>query len=186
MDCKLTSTKSSAKAQSGMTLIELMISMAVGLVVLAVVGSVMLWSSRSFAAMANYADLDNASRNALDILTRDIRQVNGLTAFTTNAVTFTDSDGAPLQFTFNSVAKTLVRTKSGITTTLLRDCDSLTFAIFQRNLIGGTYDQFPVANNNLTTCKLVQVNWVCSRKLLPTVLINTESIQTAKIVIRNQ
>ncbi len=169
-----------------MTLIEMMVGMTVGLVILAVVGSVMLWSSRSFAAMANYADLDNASRNALDILTRDIRQVNGLTSYTSNQVIFADSDGAALQFTFNSVAKTLVRKKSGANTTLLRDCDALTFSIYQRNLIGGTYDQFPVANSDLTTCKLVQVSWVCSRKLLPTVLINTESIQTAKIVIRNQ
>ena len=169
-----------------MTLIELMVAMAVGLVILAVVGSLMLWSSRSFAAMANYADLDNASRNTLDILTRDIRQVNGLSAFTTNVITFTDSDNTPLKFTYNSVAKTLVRNKSGVNTTLLKDCDALTFSIFQRNAVGGTYDQFPVANNDFTTCKLVQVSWVCSRKLLPTILINTESIQTAKVVIRNQ
>ncbi len=169
-----------------MSLVELMVGLTVGLVILAVVGSVLLWSSRSFAAIANYADLDNASRNALDTMTRDIRQVNGLSGFTTNKVTFTDSDGTPLIFTFNSVAKTLVRTKNGEDKTLLRDCDALTFSIYQRNLIGGTYDQFPVANNDFTTCKLVQVSWVCSRKLLPTVLINTESIQTAKIVIRNQ
>ena len=56
--------------------------------------------------------------------------------------------------------------------------------MFQRNPIGGTFDQF---TNTLTaaTCKLVQVSWVCSRKILQG-KVNTESVQTSKIVIRKQ
>ena len=171
-----------------MTLVETLVAMTVGFIILGVIGSLSLWSARSFAAIGNYADLDNASRNALDQLTRDIRQVKGLDSFTTNQslqqITFIDSDGQPLQFRFRPSEKTLVKVKNGVPTTLLEDCDTLGFTIYQRNNISGTYDQYDVVSNNMSTCKLVQVTWVCSRKLLPTDLINSESVQTAKIVIR--
>jgi hypothetical protein len=162
------------------------VAMGVGLIILTVVGSSVLWSGRTFAAMANYAELDNASRGTLDKLTRDIRQVNSLKIFSTNEVTFVDSDGGDLTFSYNPSEKILTRTKANVTETLLKDCDLLVFSIFQRNPILGTYDQYPVANNDISTCKLVQVSWICSRKLLPTDLVNSESVQTAKIVIRKQ
>ena len=66
---------------------------------------------------------------------------------------------------------------------LLRDCNALTFAIFQRNPIGGSYDQYPTATS--ATCKLVQLNWICSRSILG-VQVNSESVQSAKFVLRNQ
>ena len=66
---------------------------------------------------------------------------------------------------------------------LLTECDSLSFEIFQRNPIGGTYDQFPASSP--ATAKLINVTWTCSRKILGTAM-NTENVQTAKIVIRKQ
>jgi prepilin-type N-terminal cleavage/methylation domain-containing protein len=187
MDCKLTSIKATSVCRrAGMTLTEVMVAMGAGCVILLVIGSLSLWCGRSFAAMANYADLDNASRNALDRMTRDVRQVDCLLSFATNQLTFRDFDDQPLQFRFDSSAKTLTRVKAGIPETLLSDCTALEFSIYQRNPKNGTYDQYPVANGDVTTCKLVQVSWICSRKLLPTDLINSESVQTAKIVIRNQ
>ncbi|MBI4659259.1 MAG: hypothetical protein HY735_10495, partial [Verrucomicrobia bacterium] len=55
--------------------------------------------------------------------------------------------------------------------------------IYQRNPIGGTYDQYPTGA--ASTCKLVQLRWICSRKILG-VAKNTESVQSAKVVIRKQ
>ena len=65
----------------------------------------------------------------------------------------------------------------------MTECDYLRFAIFQRNPIGGTYDQYATAS--ATNCKLVQLNWICSRTILGA-KVNTESVQSAKIVIRRQ
>ena len=173
-----------------MTLVETMVALTVGFIVLGVIGSLSIWSARSFAALGNYAELDNASRNALDNLTRDIRQVNGLLTFTTNQnlqqLEFMDWDTNKLYFRYIPSTKTLVKVKNGVLTTLLRDCDKLEFSIYQRNNVSGTYNQYDVVSNNMSTCKLVQVTWVCSRKLLPTDLINSESVQTAKIVIRHK
>jgi hypothetical protein len=56
-------------------------------------------------------------------------------------------------------------------------------AIYQRNSISNTYDQFPAADTN--TCKLVQLSWICRRPIIGSTQ-NTESVQSAKIVIRKQ
>jgi prepilin-type N-terminal cleavage/methylation domain-containing protein len=193
MDYNLTSTKNLARRkQAGMTLTELMIATAVSGLILAVVGSLALWSGKSFAAMANYTDLDNASRNALDRMTREIRQVQGLYSYTTNQtqkeLALTDSDGQLLYFRYDMVDKTLKRVKVGEPSeTLLKDCTLLDFNLYQRNNVSNTFNQYQVASgtNAQLTCKVIQVNWICSRRLLPTTLLNSESVQTAKIVIRH-
>lgn len=168
-----------------MSLMELMISTAIGSVIAAAIMILMLYSGRSFAAMANYVSLDRSSRNALDVMSKQIRQTNKLTASTSTSLTFEDSDGGTLIFTYDPSARTLTRTKNGVADSkaLLTECDALTFSIFQRNPIGGTYNVYPTAT--ATTCKLVQMSWTCSRKIFG-IKKNTESVQSAKIVIRKQ
>ncbi|MEO7300642.1 MAG: prepilin-type N-terminal cleavage/methylation domain-containing protein [Verrucomicrobiota bacterium] len=192
MDFNLTSTKfGNRRREAGLTLMELMVAMTVGMIILAIIGSVSLWSSKSFAAMANYTDLDNASRNALDRLTREIRQVRGLISYsetgTQKELALLDDDGQPIYFRYNPGSQTLSRTKSGASEILLRECTALNFSLYQRNNVSNTFNQYSVASgtNAALTCKVIQVNWVCSRRLLPTELINSESVQTAKIVIRH-
>ena len=112
-----------------------------------------------------------------------MRQVNQLTASTTNSLTFEDWDGAQLRYVYSPSARTLSRIKGATTDVLLTECNSVTFSIFQRNPIGGTYNQFPTGTP--ATTKLINVTWRCSRKILGTTM-NTENVQTAKIVIRKQ
>ena len=179
------------RGETAFSLVELMMAMAIGGIVLVMIGSLSLWSGRSFAAMANYADLDNASRNALDRITREIRQVQGLNTYTDDffqkELSLIDSDGQPLYFRYNKAEKTLTRVKSGEAQTLLRDCSLLNFNLYQRNNVSNTFNQYQVATgtNASLTCKVIQINWICSRRLFPSELLNSESIQTAKIVIRH-
>jgi hypothetical protein len=49
--------------------------------------------------------------------------------------------------------------------------------------MNGSYDQYPTAS--ASTCKLVQLDWICSRPIIGTQK-NTESVQSAKVVIRKQ
>ena len=168
-----------------MTLAELMVATSVGSIVALGLASLSVFTARSFAAMANYVDLDHRSRIALDTMSREIRQATRLTASTTTSLTFEDFDGGTLQYVYDTQAKTLSRIKAGVPNgkPLLEECDSLSFSIYQRNPVGGTYDQYETSS--ASTCKLVQLRWVCSRKILG-VAKNTESVQSAKIVIRKQ
>ena len=185
MDCRITFTSKHLRRRraAGMSLLEMMIAMSIGLMVLCLVGSFSLYSGRSFAAIANYLEMETDSRNALDTLTRDIRQAIGLTSYTSTQLTFQDADGQPLLFTYSPGAQTLTKTKGTQSKVLLKGCESLSFSIFQRTPIGGTDQAYPASS--ATSAKLVQVTWLCSRKIIG-VTANTESVQTAKIVMRKK
>ena len=151
MDCNNTSTD--GRRARGFTLVELMVAMAVAALLMMVVGTLALYSGRSFAALANYTDLDHASRNALDILTRDVRQTQRLSSYQTNELVFVDSDGQPLTYRYSAADGTFRRIKGGTSQLLLTECDYLKFSIYQRNHIGGTYDQYPSDPTTPETCK---------------------------------
>ena len=150
MDCKTTSTR----RRGGFTLIEVLIATGVGGIVMSALALMIFFTARSFAALANYVDLDQASRNTLDIMSQEIRQADRLTAFSANQLVF-DYSGDTLNYTYDPRAKTLTRTLGAETRVLLKECDSLTFSVFQRNPVGGTYDQYPTAT--AATTKLVQL-----------------------------
>jgi prepilin-type N-terminal cleavage/methylation domain-containing protein len=177
-------TKSSRR-RAGLTLVELLVSLGIGSVVLAALAGLMFYTGRSFAALANYVDLDAYSRNALDTMSREIRQTRRLVAGTSTRLEFEDFDGVPLVYQYNADARTLTRARNGVASPepLLRECNFLQFSMFQRNPISGQYNQYPTAT--AAQCKLVQLRWVCSRDLIQS-RRNTESVQSAKIVIRKQ
>jgi prepilin-type N-terminal cleavage/methylation domain-containing protein len=165
------------------SLVELLIAVAVASIVFAAVGSLSLFTTRSLVAMGNYNDLDRASRNALDTMSREIRQTRQLTGYAVNKLTFQNLDGSALVFEFNPGDGTLVCKKGTASTTLLTQCDLLTFHISQRNP-SNNFSFYPVSGTNYATAKLIDVNWRCSRNILGN-KANTESVQTAKIVVRN-
>ena len=158
---------------------------AIASMVAACVAALVVYTGRSFAGMANYVSLDRKSRNALDVMSQQIRQANILTDYSTTSLTFQDYDGGALKYTYDPNARTLTRYKNNVADAkaLLTECDYLGFAIYQRNPVAGTYGVYPTATPS--TCKLVQMTWVCSRQVLGA-KINTESVQSAKIVIRKE
>ncbi|MBU6401927.1 MAG: hypothetical protein KGS61_16545, partial [Verrucomicrobia bacterium] len=101
-------------------LVAVCISTLVGMVV----AVLSYYSGRSFAAMANYVDLEKQSQNALNVMTRDVRQADYLMSCVTNSagtnligLTFS-YDGTPLQYSYDPVALTLTRTYNGVSQTL--------------------------------------------------------------------
>lgn len=181
MVCKTTSTR--LRRLSGSTLAEVWMAVGITSVLMVVLASISMLSGRSFAAFFNYVDLNDSNRIAMDTLTRDLRQCNRILAFTPSVLTIEDYDSATITYTYSSGGKTLVRTRNGVTRTLLRGCDTLTFSIAQRNPIGGTYDVYPAAT--ASSAKVVNVSWNCSRTIFGRTA-NTENVQTARIVIRKQ
>lgn len=172
------------RRRAGLTLVETLLAMGIASLMLAGIASFTIYTARSFVAAGNYADLDQASRNALDVMTRDIRESRALTApFSTNRLTLTAEDNQTLTYQFDPSASTLTRQKGDQVTVLLEQCDYLTFRIFQRSP-SNNFSFYPVQSNRLDLAKLVDVSWKCSRQILGS-KINTESVQTAKIVMRN-
>jgi len=170
------------KGNAAFTVIELMVSSALALLVVGSVGSLCWHSSRSFAAIANYVDLDQASQLALDKMSQEARQARRLLDFTPTSLSLLDVDKNLLQFIYDPDARTLVRVSGGETNRLLSGCDFLQFSKYQRHTISNTFDAYDPAY--LTNTRLIQVTWVCSRKILGA-KVNTESVQSAKIALRN-
>jgi prepilin-type N-terminal cleavage/methylation domain-containing protein len=179
------------RACRAFTLPEVSVAIAVSGIILAALLTFTSYAAKSFAAMENYVDLEQKSQNALDVMTSEIRQTICLTNFgtrtlstgqsVTNALTFLDSDNTELSYIFTN--NVLVRNKGGVDTLLLTNVDYLTFQLYQRNPKYGEWAQFDAGD--IATCKLISVSWVCSRSILGT-RINTESVQTAKIIIRKE
>jgi hypothetical protein len=172
---------SSKKKIAAVSLLEVMIAVAISSLLFATIMALGSYTVRSFAAITNYAALDRASRKALDRLTMMIREADGVLAFNTNRLALS-YHGGTLIYRYEADEKVLLETFAGETTTLLEGCDSFTFGIFQRNIEGGNYGYYPAALDE-SEAKIVQMSWICSRKLISD-LINTESIQSAKVVIR--
>ena len=117
------------------------------------------------------------------MLTRDIRKSGGVAFYATNEITLTNLDGTWVDYMWNPANSHLTRnTAAGVSRTLLSECDSLSFSLYQRNP-SGSFTYYPVTGN-LDEAKLVSVQWQCSRQIYAQ-KINTETVQTAKIVIRN-
>ena len=183
MVSKITSTKPS-RARHGFVLSEAIVAVGVTGILLLAVCSFTMFAGRSFAALFNYVDLDDANRIVMDQLSRDIRQSSRVSDFSTNSLSLIDADGSQLVYTYVPSQRVLKRTdSSGIAKTVLKSCDTLRFDVCQRNPVGGTYDVYPAATPE--TAKVIDVSWVCSRTIFGR-KENTESVQTARIVIRKQ
>jgi Tfp pilus assembly protein PilW len=174
---------SSSNRESGLTLVELMVAVGLSGLLLATVMMLASFSARSFLAIGNYVALDQASRRALDDLTLKVREADGVIACTTNRLDLS-YQAATLTYQYDPSAKTLSKIWNGTTTKMLEGCEKLRFQPYQRNPVGGTYDQYE-ATFAADVAKIVQVSWVCTKKAMGG-LVNSESVQSAKIVIRKQ
>jgi hypothetical protein len=179
---------------SGASLIELLVASGVGAVVLGAIMSVTLYSGRSVAALVNYVDLDNTSRAALDEMTQEIRQADHLVSGELHSMRlhFSDPTNAAAQwevdFVYNPDARTLARLQSGTRRLLLEECDFLEFSFFKRNPITNSYSLYVTATPpvvNPSECKAIQMRWICSRTIMQRA-VNTESVQSARVVMRNK
>lgn len=165
----------------GLTLIELLVSVAIGVFVGGSIITTGTTLSTTMAAIGNYCDLNSSSRNTLDVMSADLRNTAVVTAIDSKQVTVSNVlTGDLITYAWNG-SNTFTRTFNGASKTMLKNCDYLTFANFSRNPTNGF--QFVPATTAATT-KLISVSWRCSRKIMGAKL-NTESIQTAQICIRN-
>ena len=83
----MTITTGHSKKQ-GFTLVEMLISMTIGAIALSIgLGSIM-FLSRGMVGLINYADMNTASRSALEVFSRDIRMGSHVQASTVDYLAF--------------------------------------------------------------------------------------------------
>lgn len=178
MDCKAMCTK---RGVAGETMASLLIALGLGGLVLAIAAGVYLYSTRSFVDLGNYMEMDGNARNALDVMSADIRQADGISSYASNALSLRFGTNV-MSYTLNQ--RTLSRTYESAARTLLTDCDGVRYDVFLRNLTNGIYDSFPNATN-ATNSKLVEVTVLSTRSILGR-KANSTTLQSARVVMRNQ
>lgn len=175
-------TRAAARAY---TLVEMVVAMGVFSIASAALGSMLFFGLQSVASMTNYTILDQANRLAMDSLTREIRQARQVVAYSTNSISIITGDNISVTYMFNPASKQLVRNASdGTRKVLLEDCNLIEFTRFQRNPTPMSFGDLHVAASSDTT-KVIQLTWKTSRSTFNG-LVNSESVQTARIVIRKQ
>lgn len=181
-----------SRAKRGWTLVEMMVAVALfSLGSMSLMG-LYVFSVKTMASMYNYALLDQYNRQAMDLLTREIRQAKKVLTYTTNSITILTanedgSTGPAVTYSFSPNTKKMIRKSSdGTSRMLLNNCSLLQFDLFTRCPSNAVFGAFPVAVNNWSnTVKVLQLTWRTSI-LQHTGIANSENVQTARIVIRKQ
>jgi hypothetical protein len=169
--------------RSGFSLVEYLVTL--GLVVL-IVGAGAAASEnflRAVAFLTNSMDLDAKNRLAIDRMSREIRGCDAVHAASSNELVLRVGTNL-VAFEYHPDRRELIRTHPDTGAEVyLKGCDHIRFDLFRRNPLGGQYDIYPAATT--VNCKIVQINWVCSRRLLG-FQANTGRMESARVVIRNQ
>ena len=170
----------------GWTLLEMMIGMAVFTISGAAVGSVYMFSLRSFQSLSNYSVLDGQNREALDIISRELREAKSISSFDNylqNKLVFVDGNNKTVTYQFNRYSKTLTRSSGSINTVLLTNCSLINFRLGTR-AVSTNYVYDPTSDPD--HAKIIDLTWKTSKSLLNNRITQSENVQTARIVIRKQ
>ena len=172
--------------RAGFTLIEILFFVILATIV--VVAGVTLATNfmRTVAFLTNSVDLDTKSRLAADVMSREIRQCDAVQSVSTNSIVIRlGTNLTTFVYRSDLPDKPILRLHTeDEQQTILSDVDFVRFDLFQHQASNGPYDIYPAATSP-ANCKVVQLNWVCSRYLLG-FKANTTTMQSAKVVIRKK
>ena len=181
------------KPAAAWTLVEMMMGVTVFSIAGLALATIFMFSLRSYTAMANYAVLDQYDRQAMDQVTYELRQAQKVIDYQSNATSrslmFLNGSGVTVTYTFDASNQQVRRTGSdGTSKVLLTNCNLLNFGLYMRPPTNGTFDVYPVdmSTNWQQAVKVVQLSWKTAMSISPTFKVQSEDIQTARIVIRKQ
>lgn len=172
------------KRRRGFTIVETMISATLFTIVIGVVLAVYLFSSRTFAVLANFARVDQNNRVALDTMTREIRAAQIVTSNTPTSISFVNESTNSVTYSFDQTDRELLRIQGSSVSVLLTNVDLLTFTVGQRCLTNDSWDSYPPVTNAPQSIKEVQLTWKAGCNVPGTMNEVSEDIQTAKIILR--
>jgi prepilin-type N-terminal cleavage/methylation domain-containing protein len=183
MEFKTSDRKAARRAFS---LPELLVATAIGSIMLLFAGSFYAFSMRSFTSMANYTDLNLKSRNASDLISRDLRSALSVQSLNNNQLVLNGPGGTTnITYTYDAVRGTLSRGDGTSTRVLLTQIATNSFAFcFYGRPAGSIYESFPT--NSPNGAKIVGFKWSCTRPVMAGSAASSESLQMALVNLRNQ
>jgi Tfp pilus assembly protein PilW len=170
------------RACGAFTVLEFLFAMVLGGGIITVIVALSIYTGIDFACLANYADMESSAMNAMELVTREIRSANGVTALHTNSITLSTDTGVPVTYSYSSGTRTLTRLQGGVSTVILRECDALQILAYQRTPIKGSFDQYS-ASTDTNQVKALFVTWTCSRAIMGKKL-TSDSASAGKVVMR--
>jgi hypothetical protein len=186
------SIKPRLKSRAGWTLSEMAVGVGVFGISALMLATIFIFCIRSYAAVANYATLNKANRQAMDLVVREIRQAQNVVSYASNAttrvLTILNGDGTNVVYTFDSGSQQFTRNDGTTNQMLLTNCNLLNFQLYIRPPQSNSFDNYPVVmtTNWQQDVKVVELTWKTSMSICPTALVNSEDVQTAKVIIRKQ
>lgn len=167
----------------------MMLGVAVFSIASGAIATAYVFGLRSFQALSNYSILDQQNREAMDLLTREVRQAWYVSTNNSNSLTLVDGKRGTVTYTFNPTTQQLTRNANGTTSVLLNDCSLINFTMATRvpntNVNDQNYYTDIYKTTDFNAAKVINLSWV-TRRELPGGVAQSENIQTARIVIRKQ
>lgn len=184
MEFKPTSLKPGRR--SGFTLAEMLVATSIGSILLLFASSFYLFSLRSFTSMANYVDLNRKSRNASDLISRDLRSALSVVSLVNNQLVLNEPGGINCTYTYSAARGTLTRSDGSRTQVLLTQIasNSFAFSFYARPSTNSLYESFPT--NAPNGAKLVGFKWTCTRSVMAGSPANSSRQQMGLVSLRNQ
>jgi len=178
-----------------LTLVEMLIATGIGALMLGIILALVAYAERSFAVTSSHVDLESKGRNALDKLTRELRQATAVISCDTNLpfkwLTVTNAvEGFALTLSWDAETKSLALERVGPTPDdnrrekLLGNCERWDFTFCQRApSVGPSEVSFSPASS-LADCKLIMMSWTCRQELIGK--LETENVQEMQVALRNK
>lgn len=169
--------------RSGFSLVEYLVTLTITVMMIAAGAAVSENFLRAVAFLTNSVELDSKNRLAIDRMSREIRGCDAVDSAWSNGLVLRIGTNLTA-FEYHPARRELTREDSdGIPEVYLKGCDYVRFDLFRRNPLAGPYNNYPIATS--TNCKIVQISWVCSRRLLG-FKANAGRMESARVVIRNK
>jgi Tfp pilus assembly protein PilW len=175
----------SNRSTAGFTLVEMLVSVALCMLLLAALASLYTFSLGSFASIASYSELNQKTRHASDIISRDVRSALFVDPSTTGSkLVLGMPSGSTVSYVYDPVGATLVRSTPGESLNLLTGIGSLSFALYQRPTSGSLpYEVLPLATAG--SAKLVAFKWNCSERIVGS-RADSQILEAGMVELRNQ
>jgi|SRR6185503_2098711 len=176
------------------TLAEYMVAMTIGLIALSAATVLWGYASKTTAMLLNYSELSMQSKITADRVSQKLRNAVDVKSFSSNHIVLlvhaeNQTNGFDtVTITYDPVTQKLTQTRvtpANVTEqkTLLSECSSFQFKVYQRTPQYGTNSLYDAPGTN--TAKVVQMQWSAARKLTGD-KNNVQSLVSSKVVIRSK